>query len=89
MPSRKKKFSIVLTQWYRMNSYCVVCKRKTDSVNPKPVRTKNGRLMIQSICKVCGKKKSTFVKEQEAAGLLSSLGIKTPLANIPGLNLLF
>ena len=76
-------------QRYKMNSYCVVCKKKTDSANPKPFRTKNNRLMIKSICKVCGNKKSTFVKEQDAAGLLSSLGIKTPLANIPGFNLLF
>ena len=38
---------------------------------------------------VCGIKKSRFMKEQEAKGLLSSLGIKTPLNNIPLLNVLF
>ena len=32
---------------------------------------------------VCGSKKSKFIKEQEASGLLSSLGIKTPLIKIP------
>ena len=37
----------------------------------------------------CGIKKSRFVKEQEAEGLLSNLGIKTPLSKIPSLNVLF
>ena len=35
------------------------------------------------------KKKSRFMKEQEAKGLLSTLGIKTPLSKIPLLNILF
>ena len=37
----------------------------------------------------CLFKKSRFVKEQEAKGLLSNLGIKTPLSKIPLLNILF
>ena len=51
--------------------------------------TKNGRLMLLSKCAVCGGKKSRFIKEQEAKGLLSSLGIKTPFSKIPLLNVLF
>ena len=39
--------------------------------------------MILSKCAICGSKKSKFLKEQETKGLLSSLGIKTPLTNIP------
>ena len=35
---------------------------------------------MQSKCADCGFKKSRFVKEQEAKGLLSNLGIKTPLS---------
>ena len=42
-----------------------------------------------SKCFVCGIKKSRFVKEQETKGLLSNLGIKTPLSKIPLLNFLF
>ena len=38
---------------------------------------------MQSQCAACGIKKSRFVKEQEAEGLLSNLGIKTPLNKIP------
>ena len=53
------------------------------------VRTKNNRLFMQSKCSVCGIKKLRFVKEQEAKGLLSNLGIKTPLSKIPLLNVLF
>ena len=53
------------------------------------VRTKNNKLVIQSKCSLCGIKKSRFVKEQEAKGLLSNLVIKTPLSIIPLLNVLF
>ena len=38
--------------------------------------------MLLSKCAMCDSKKSKFIKEQEASGLLSSLGIKTPLSNI-------
>ena len=44
---------------------------------------------MRSKCSVCGTKKSRFVKEQEAKGLISSLGIKTSLSKIPLLNILF
>ena len=44
---------------------------------------------MRSQCSICGNKKSRFVKEQEAKGILSSLGIKTPLSKILGLNILF
>ena len=53
------------------------------------VRTKNNRLIMQSKCPACRIKKSIFVKEQEANGLLSNLGIKTPLSKIALLNVLF
>ena len=39
--------------------------------------------MLSSKCAVCSSKKSRFLVEQEAKGLLSSLEIKTPLDNIP------
>ena len=44
---------------------------------------------MQSKCSVCKIKKSRFIKEQEAKGLLSNLEIKTPLSEIPSLNVLF
>ena len=47
------------------------------------IKTKNNRLMLSSKCVICGNKKSRFLKEQEAKGLLSNLGIKTPLNKTP------
>ena len=39
--------------------------------------------MILSKCAICGSKKSRFIKHREAKGLLSKLGIKTPLNKMP------
>ena len=39
--------------------------------------------MILSKCAICSSKKSKFIKKKEARGLLSKLGIKTPLSKIP------
>ena len=72
-----------------MLSYCLKCRKNTESKTPKVVRTKNGRIMLLSKCAVCNSKKSKFIKEQEARGLLSSIRIKTPLSQIPLLGLLF
>ena len=47
------------------------------------LKTKNGKTMLLSECALCGSKKSKFMKKQEAKGLLSSLGVKTPLSKIP------
>ena len=37
---------------------------------------------MQSKCSACGTKKSRFVKKQDVKGLLSNLGIKTPLSKM-------
>ena len=44
---------------------------------------------MQSTCKNCKNKKPRFVKEQDAKGLLSKLGINTPFSKIPLLNVSF
>ena len=67
-----------------MVTYCVKCRKKTKNLGWKIPKTKNGGLIIQSTCAVvCRIKKSRFVEDQEAKGLLSSLGLKTPLNKIP------
>ena len=71
-----------------MNTYCMKCRKDTENLNSKIFKTKN-RLIMQSKCPVRGIKNSRFVKEQEAKGLLSNLGPKTPLSKIPLLNILF
>ena len=72
-----------------MRTYCVKCKKDTKNIDPKMFRAKNNRLIMQSKFSVCGINKSRFVKEQEVRGLLSNLGIRTPLSKIPLLNVLF
>ena len=66
-----------------MLSYCLKCKINTESINPKVSKTANGKTIILSTCDICGSKKSRFIKEQEAKGLLSNLGYRTTLNKIP------
>ena len=66
-----------------MLSYCLKCKRNTESINSKFSKTINDRAIILSTCALCGCKKSKFIKQQEAKGLLSNLGLRTPLNKIP------
>ena len=66
-----------------MLSYCLKCKKNTDTINPKVSKTTNGKAMILSTCAICGSKKSKFIKEQEAKGLLSNLSLRTPLNKVP------
>ena len=65
-----------------MLSYCLKYRKNTESKNPKIVKKKYRKIMLLSKCAVCGSKKSKFIKEQEASGLLTTLGIKTPLSKI-------
>ena len=66
-----------------MKSYCLKCKKYTKNINPQVSSTSNGKLMILSKCPICGSKKSKFIQKQDTKGILSSLGIKTPLSKIP------
>ena len=66
-----------------MLPYCLGCRKNTESKNPKVSSIKNGRIILLYKCAVCDSKKSKFIKEQEASGLSSSLGIKTPLSRNP------
>ena len=75
-----------------MLTYCLKCKKtqkNTKNIDAKMMTTKNGRFVLSSKCAICGSKTSKFMKEQEAEGLLSNLGIRTPLSKIPLLNVLF
>ena len=66
-----------------MKSYCLKCTKDTENINTKVSNTSNGRTMILSKCAIRGSKKSRFIKHQEAKGLLSNLGIRTPLRTVP------
>ena len=66
-----------------MESYCLNSRKYTENINPQVSSTSSGKLMISSKFAICGSKKSKFIKKQKAKGLISKLGIKTPLSKIP------
>ena len=66
-----------------MESYCLKCKKSTQNIDPEISSTSNGKAMILSKCEICRSKKSVFIKNQEAKGLLSDLCINTPLSKVP------
>ena len=57
---------------YKMTSYCLDCKKDTENINPRV-----------SKCAICASKKSRFVNNQVTKGLLSNLGVRTPLSKVP------
>ena len=69
---------------YKMKSYCLKCKKDTENINPRVSNTSNGRTMILSTCAICDSKKSRFIKNHEVKGLLSQLGVRTPLSKVLG-----
>ena len=66
-----------------MLSYCLKCKKNTQSNDPVIAKTSIGKPIILLKCAIWGAKKSKFIKEQEAKGLLSSLSIRTHLTKLP------
>ena len=62
-----------------MLSYCLNCKKNTESINPKVSKTNHGKTIMLSKCTICGSKISKFIKELQAKGLLSNLDFRTPL----------
>ena len=57
--------------------------KNTEKIDPEISSSSNGRAMILSKCAICGSKKSKFIKNKEAKGLLSKSGIRTPLSKVP------
>ena len=68
---------------YKIKSYCLKFRKDTENINSRVSNTSNGRTIILSKCAICGSKKSRFIKDQEAKGLLSNLGVRTPLSKVP------
>ena len=65
-----------------MKSFCLKCKKDTENINPRVSNTNNGRTIILSKYVISGSKKSRFIKNQETKGILSNLGIRTPLSKV-------
>ena len=66
-----------------MKSYCVRQRKFTNSIlgSEKVTRSKNGKLMIKSICAECGAKKSQFMKNKENQG--GSIDIHKLIGKLP------
>ena len=65
-----------------MKPYCLKCRKDTENINSRVSNTSKGRTIKSSKCAICGGKKTRFIKNQEAKGLLSNLGVTTPLSNV-------
>ena len=57
-----------------MLSYCLKCRKNTESKNPKVVKAKSGRTILSSNCAICGSEKPRF----NPSVLLSSLRRRAP-----------
>ena len=66
-----------------MKSYCLKCRKDTENINARVSNASNGRTMVLSKCAICDSERSRFVKNQEAKGLVSNLGVRTPLSKEP------
>ena len=60
----------------KMNSYCWNCRKDTKNINSRISNTSDSRTIILSKCAKCRGKKSRFLRNQKAKGLLNSLGIR-------------
>ena len=63
-----------------MKSYCLKCRKDAENINQRVSKTSNNRTIILLKCE---SKKSRFIKNQEAKGLFSNVGIRTPLNKVP------
>ena len=54
-----------------MKTYCVKCTKDAGKIDPEISSSSNGKTLMLSKCAICGSKKSRFIKNQEANGLLS------------------
>ena len=59
-----------------MNTYCLSCKKDTENIDSKVIKTKYNRNIMLSACSICNNKKSIFVSQ--GTGWLDSLGLNTP-----------
>ena len=72
-----------------MLSYCLKCRKNTETNNPEFVNTKNRRITLLSKFVVSDCKESKFVKEEEDSGLSNNFGMQTPSIKTPLIYFLF
>ena len=69
-------------KYKKMSSYCLKCRKNTKNINPRVLKPSNDKRKLLSKCAVCGRKKSRFIKKQEASAILNSLGFRTPFTKV-------
>ena len=72
-----------------MKTYCIICKKDTENKNSTVFIIKNERIILKSMRSECNNKKSRFISKKKGPALLSYLGIRTPLSQVPLLNVSF
>ena len=77
------KRSQVYIYYNTKSSYCLKCRANTKSKNPKVSKTNNEKMILLSVCLLCNSKQPRFIREQEASGILSELGIRSVLSKVP------
>ena len=68
--------------------YCLKCRKNTESKSAKMAKANKLKLILSSKDVVCDFKNFRFIK-QEARELLSTIGSKQPLNNIPPYGVFF
>ena len=66
-----------------MKSYCLKCRKYTENIDRRVSNASNIRKTILSKCAIYDSKKSSFIRNQKAKGLLNNLGVRTPLSKVP------
>ena len=72
-----------------MLAYCLKSKKNTESINPRVLKTSNGKIIILARCAICNSRKSKFIKKREASGILTNVNIRTPVSKTPALGNIF
>ena len=50
-----------------MKTYCLVCRKNTNNINSKMMKTKNGRLQLKSQRSVCENRKTRFISKKDGS----------------------
>ena len=67
----------------KIKSYCLECRRNTENINSRVSKASIGGTIVLPKCAICDRKKSRFIKNQDAKGLLSDLIVRAPLSKVP------
>ena len=57
-------------------TYCLSCKKDTENIDSKIIKTKNNKRVMSSKCSICNNKKSEFISQR--SGLFDNLGLNAP-----------